>query len=99
MKNLLRLSSIQALLPGLVMLAMPAVASAQPRMMGARMGNAGMARPASSVAMTQPSRMSPTMAPAMQPMSAGGGRTSGMGYGSYGTAPYDMQAYGATGGS
>ena len=105
MNNLLRLSSIQALLPGLVMLAVPAVASAQPRMMGARMGSPGIARPVGSAAMTQPSRMSPTMAPAMQsmsamqPMSAAGGRSSAMGYGSYGTAPYDMQAYGAAGGS
>jgi hypothetical protein len=99
MKNLLRLSSIQALLPGLVMLAVPAGASAQPRMMGARMGGPGMARPAGSAAMAQPSRMSPTMAPAMQPMSAGGGRTSGMGYGSSGMAPNDMQAYGAAGAS
>jgi hypothetical protein len=108
MNNLLRLSNIQALLPGFVMLAVPAGAPAQATMMGPRMGSPGMARPAGSAAVAQPSRMSPMMAPAMQPMSAGGGRPSGMGYGSYGsgmgygsygTAPYDTQAYGAAGGS
>jgi hypothetical protein len=95
-----RLRLLCILLPGFVMLAIPAGALAQPRLMGARMGNPGMARPAGSAGMTQPSRSSPTMTPAMQPMSAGGGRTSAMGYGSYGTPPYDdTQTYAATGGN
>lgn len=97
MNKLLRLLRVQALLPGLVMLAVPASASAQPRMMGARMGSPGMARPGGSAAM--PFRGSPTMAPAMQPMSAVSGRTPAMGYGSNGTAPSNTQAYGATAGS
>ena len=91
-----RLSTVQTLLPGLVLLAVPAGASAQARMKRGRMGSPGMARPAGSATMGQPSRGNPMMAPAM---SAGGGRSSAMGYGSYGTTPYDMQAYGATGGS
>src|SRR5438445_12152986 len=95
MNNLLRLSCIQALLPGLVMVAVPAGASAQPRFMGARMGNSGMAGPPGSAAMAGPSR--PTMAPAMQPMSAAGEGTAAMSSGRYGMAPYDMQAYGAMG--
>jgi hypothetical protein len=99
MNNLLRLLRIQALLPSLMMLTVPAGASAQSRLMGARMGSPGMARPAGSPAMGQPSRGSAMMAPAMQPMSAGGGSTAAMGYGSNGTASYGMQAYGATGGS
>ncbi len=99
MKNLMRLSCIQALLPGLVMVAVPAGASAQPRLMGPRMGNPGMAGRPGSAAMAGPSRWSPTMAPAMQPMSAAGGGTAAMASGRYGLAAYDMQAYGAMGGS
>jgi hypothetical protein len=91
MNHLLRFPSIQALLPGLLLLVVPAVASAQSRMMGPRMGNPGMARPGGTAAMVQPSRLTPAMAPAMQPMSVGGGRTSAMGYGSYG------QGYGSYG--
>src|SRR5438309_10674277 len=100
MKNLLRLSCIQALLPGLAMVAVPAGASAHPRLMGPRMGNPGMAGRPGSAAMAGPSRWSATTAPAMQPMSAAGGGSAAMASGRYGgMAPYDMQAYGATGGS
>jgi hypothetical protein len=99
MNNLLRLSCIQALLPGLVLAAVPAGASAQSRLMGPRMGNPGMAGRPGSAAMAGQSRWGSTMAPAMQPMSAAGGGTSAMTSGSYGTAPYNMQAYGAAGGS
>ena len=96
MNNLLRLSFIP-LLAGLVMVVIPAGASAQARLMGPRMGNPGMARPSGSATMAGPSRS--TMAPAMQPMSAAGGGTSAMSSGRYGMAPYDMQAYGAVGAS
>jgi hypothetical protein len=109
MNNLLRFPSIQALLPGLVMLAVPAGVVGQPRFMGTRMSGPSMIRPAGSPAMMQPPRLSPVVAPGMQAMYAGGGRTSTMGYGSYGstmgygsygTAPYNMpQAHGATGSS
>ena len=95
MNNLLHLSSIQALLASLLVFAGPAGASAQPR----RMGSPGMARPAGSADMAQPSRWGAAMAPAMQPMSPAGGSTLAMGYGSYSTVPYEMQAHGATGGS
>jgi hypothetical protein len=110
MNNLLRFSCIQALLSGLVMVAVPAGASAQsrfmgPRMgspgmagfMGPRMGNPGMAGRPGSAAMTGPSRS--MMTPAMQPMSPAGGGTAAMSSGRYGMAPYDTQSYGATGGS
>jgi hypothetical protein len=111
MNNLLRLSCIRALLPGLVLVAVPAGASAQSRFMGPRMGNPGMmARPAGSAGMAMPFRGMPTsnfgamspgampgMAPAMRSLSAGGGGTSAMSFGSYGMGSYNMQGYGGTG--
>ena len=54
MNNLLRLLCIQALIPGFVMVALPAGVLAQPRFMGPQMGNHGMARPPGSAAMAQP---------------------------------------------
>jgi hypothetical protein len=110
MNNLLRLSCIRALLPGLVMGAVPAVASAQPRFMGPRMGNPGMAQLPGAAAMTRPfhgmpifnvGAMSPAttpgMAPAMRPMSATSGGASAMGSGGYGMGAYSGQTYGGYG--
>src|SRR5437870_3145919 len=104
MNNLRGLSCIRTLLPGLLMLAMSASASAQPGLMRARMGNPGMTGRSGSAAMAQPSRMNPNsnfgamssgassrMAPAMQPpMSIAGGGTSSPAAGGYGRASYGM---------
>jgi hypothetical protein len=102
MDNLLRHLCIQALLPGFVMVALPAGASAQPRLMGPQMGNHGMARPPGSAAMTQPFRgmspvATPSMASGMRPMFAAGGGTSTMGFGGGGMGSYNGQAYGGPG--
>jgi hypothetical protein len=105
MTHRLGLLCIQALLPGLVMVAVPAGIVAQ-----SRMGNPGMARPPGSAAMGSPSRvgaMSPNasmMTPARQPMSVGAGGSAAPAPGSYGTGygmgSYDdMRAYGASSGS
>jgi hypothetical protein len=103
MNNLLRLSCIRALLPGVLMVAVPADASAQPRSMGPRMGNPGTFRPLGAAAMTQPFRVTPTfnvgmMSPAaMRPMSTTSGGAAAMGSGGYGMGTDSGQTYGGYG--
>jgi hypothetical protein len=108
----LRLSYLRALLPGRVLAAVPAGGLAQPRGMGMRMGNPGMAQRPGPTGMAQPFRgmsnvgfgaMSPLatpgmeMPPAMRYVPTAVGGMPATGFGGYGMEGYGtMPSYGNT---